>query len=175
MVPSTFHQCVKFLVNGVEITIHGDPNPFQHCNNLRASTKNQVPINQEAPITSQIESLTISKKATTSQVFSEQPLQIKEEGCGEYSLFRNTSTIPLSTYQRNFGRPQPYSTRVNKGKEIIRYLEDCSFIKWDDIQEEELDEDVNSWLYKDEEGYLKINLPLDQYGNGFKMLQRHSY
>lgn len=50
-VPSTFHQCIKFPYNGIEITIKGDPNPFQHCNYLKDSVDNQVPINQAAPLT----------------------------------------------------------------------------------------------------------------------------
>lgn len=81
-VPSTFHQCIKFLVNGVEVIVHEDPNPFQHCNNLIAIIENKVPINLEAPIISQVRSLTISEQATTSRMSSEQPLQIREEGCG---------------------------------------------------------------------------------------------
>lgn len=61
VVPSTFHQCVKFPYNGIEIIIHGDPNPFEHCNHLKASVDNQIPINQEAPLTTQMDSLTITE------------------------------------------------------------------------------------------------------------------
>lgn len=58
-VPSTFHQCVKFPCNGIEITIHGDPDPFQFCNHLKDSVDNQVPISQAAPPTALMESLVI--------------------------------------------------------------------------------------------------------------------
>lgn len=34
VVPSTYHQCIKFPHNGVEITILGDANPFAYCNNI---------------------------------------------------------------------------------------------------------------------------------------------
>lgn len=38
-----------------------------------------------------------------------------------------------------------------------------------------MDEDVNQWLYKEEDDINLIKLPLDQYGNGFRMLQKHGY
>lgn len=41
-IPSTFHQCVKFPYNGIEIVIHGDLDSFQHCNHLKASVDNQI-------------------------------------------------------------------------------------------------------------------------------------
>ncbi|GLJ04943.1 hypothetical protein SUGI_0007520, partial [Cryptomeria japonica] len=34
VVPSTYHRCIKFPHNGVEVTIKADPNPFIYCNNL---------------------------------------------------------------------------------------------------------------------------------------------
>lgn len=55
------------------------------------------------------------------------------------------------------------------------YLDSCSFVRWGELNEESLEEDVNKWLYREEEENTTIKLPLDQYGNGFKMLQRHDY
>lgn len=48
VVPSTYHQCLNFPYNSLEITIPGDPDPFQYCSNLRETIEHQVPINQEA-------------------------------------------------------------------------------------------------------------------------------
>lgn len=47
-VPSTYHQCIKFPHNGVEITIRGDPNPFMYCHNLSPKTEITIPSNREA-------------------------------------------------------------------------------------------------------------------------------
>jgi len=49
-VPSTYHQSLKFPYNGTEITIPGDPNPFEFCCVLQGSYKNcnQVPKNEKA-------------------------------------------------------------------------------------------------------------------------------
>lgn len=58
-VPSTFHQCVKFPYNGIEITIKGDPNLFQHYNYLKENVDNQIPINQATPLTTHLEGLKI--------------------------------------------------------------------------------------------------------------------
>lgn len=34
---------------------------------------------------------------------------------------------------------------------------------------------MNKWLYKEEDDHPNVRLPLDQYGNGFKMLKNHDY
>ena len=47
-IPSTYHQCIKFSYNGVEVTIPGDPDPFQFCASLRGTIAYQVPVNNEA-------------------------------------------------------------------------------------------------------------------------------
>lgn len=49
VVPSTYNQCIKFLYNGIEVTIPGDPNPFMYCNNMSSKTESIIPSNLEAP------------------------------------------------------------------------------------------------------------------------------
>lgn len=44
---STYHEFLKFPFHDINITIVGDPNPFQYCTNLRGISKHQVPINYE--------------------------------------------------------------------------------------------------------------------------------
>lgn len=97
-------------------------------------------------------------------------LQIKEVGCGEYSIADTSMVRQLSLSPRSFGRPHSTLTRQDKGKEIVKYSYSCSFIRWGDLQEESLDKDVNQWLYREEDDMTIIRLPLDQYGSGFKML-----
>lgn len=168
--PSDFHQYVKFPYNSIEITIHGDPNPFQHCKYLRASTDNQVPINQATPLTMQMESLKISNMpASSSCTPSTPPLQIKDEGCDDYSCCGTLSVRQLSP--RSFGRALPNPSNKNKGKGIVQFSYSFSFIRWGELNEESLEEYVNNWLYKEESDNPSVKLPLEQYGNGFKMLQ----
>lgn len=80
VVPSTFHHCVKFPYNGIQITILGDLDPFQHCNNLKTSLEKQVLINQAPPPTSQLKSLTMVDTSTPS--ISNTQLHIQDKGCG---------------------------------------------------------------------------------------------
>lgn len=50
-------RAIKFPFNGIEIIVHGDPNPFQYYNYLRENTNNQVPIKQEFTIIPQLGSV----------------------------------------------------------------------------------------------------------------------
>lgn len=117
VIPSTFHQCVKSPFNGIKITIHGDLDPFQHCNYLKASVDNKVPINQAIVIISQLESLAITNMQTsTSYTPSTPPLQIKDVGCEEFSYLGAPSMGKLYLSLRSLWSPPSNLTRQDKGK-----------------------------------------------------------
>jgi len=44
--PSTYHQCIKFPHNGKQVTIQGDPDPFQHCNTIQSKPNCIIPNNR---------------------------------------------------------------------------------------------------------------------------------
>lgn len=46
VLPSTYHQCIKFPYNGQEILISADTNPFQYCNAMGATQDSLVPHNR---------------------------------------------------------------------------------------------------------------------------------
>lgn len=46
-VPSTYHQCLKFPVNGQEVTITADYNDTQACHTLKTSQDTFIPHNRE--------------------------------------------------------------------------------------------------------------------------------
>ena len=46
-VPSTYHQCLKFPVNGQEVTITADYNDTQACHTLKTSQDTFIPNNRE--------------------------------------------------------------------------------------------------------------------------------
>ena len=49
-VPSTYHQCLKFPHQGREVTIPGDPNPFEFCKRLEGAPMNFCPISEFAKV-----------------------------------------------------------------------------------------------------------------------------
>lgn len=99
--------------------MHGDPNPFQHCNTLRESTDNQVPKNLATPLITQMDSLTIREAQEDTPTTSS--LQIKDVGCGEYSISSTSNVKQLSLSPRSFGKPSNTVMKQDKGKEIIKY------------------------------------------------------
>ena len=46
VVPSTYHQCLKFPHQGREVTILGDPTPFEFCRRLEGTPENLCPISE---------------------------------------------------------------------------------------------------------------------------------
>ena len=106
-IPLTQHQCVKFSYNGVEVTIPGDPDPFQLCASLRGTTTYQVPINSEAT------PISFSKYVDPDQLrtATKGKIKIEDGGCGEYSMSQafHIGKQPLSP--KSYGRPQPLSIK----------------------------------------------------------------
>lgn len=74
-IPYTYHQCLKFPYDSTAIIIDGDPNPFQYCNNLRGTPKQQGSINQEASSSTSSHYINPStlNKASTSKPPSSSP------------------------------------------------------------------------------------------------------
>ena len=99
-VPSTFHQCLKFSHNGREITIRGDPNPFQYCNTIIPSTDLLVPLNK---VVSSYTKQDSSNEASTSWS-SEFKADIKETKMGGYTLGQTFCVTELPLSPRTFGR-----------------------------------------------------------------------
>ena len=107
VVPSTYHQCVKFSYNGVKVTIPCDQDPFQFYASLRGTTTYQVLVNSEAT------SISSSKYVDPDQLRTAMKgkLKIEDRGCGEYSMSQafHIGKLPLSP--KSYGRPQPLSIK----------------------------------------------------------------
>lgn len=90
-VPLTYHQCLKYSYNGTEITILGDPSPFQFCANLKDALQQQVPVNREASSPNYVDLDTLLE-------FVKRKMKIQDQGCGEYSMSQTfiIRKIPLS-------------------------------------------------------------------------------
>lgn len=94
VVPSTYHRCIKFPHNGVEVTVKADPNPFIYCNNLRPRSEITIPINQEVVPSSTYVDLESLKVSTSKQAEIKEKFKIKNMGCGEYIY--HVDQLPLS-------------------------------------------------------------------------------
>ncbi|GLJ06735.1 hypothetical protein SUGI_0046600 [Cryptomeria japonica] len=93
-VPSTYHRCIKFPHNGVEVTIKADPNPFIYCNNLRPRSEITIPVNREAiPSSTYVDPKSL-KSFTSKQAEIKEKFKIKDMGCCEYIF--HVDQLPLS-------------------------------------------------------------------------------
>lgn len=139
-VPSAYHQCLRYPYNGMEVTILGDPNPFQYCTNLREISKQQVPINSEASSTS-------SSKYVDPMTLLNRKFKVEDRGCGEYIVTQtfHIGNLPPPTSYR---RPRPLE---KEPKAVIQCQPPTTFSKWGDISKETIEENVSDWIYKDEE------------------------
>lgn len=139
VVPSTYHQCIKFPHNGVEITVNGDPNPFIYCNNLRPKTETIIPSNREAiPSSAYIDPESL-KPLTSKQ--GERKGKFQDKGMGEYTLNQTMYLQQVMNSPKEYGRPHP-TKRVSI---ITLEWDPTIFQKWGEMEEE----DLYKMLYKD--------------------------
>ncbi|GLJ21626.1 hypothetical protein SUGI_0402520 [Cryptomeria japonica] len=166
-VPSTYHQCIKFPHNRVEVTVNGDPNLFIYCNNLRSHTEIIIPSNREAvPSSAYIDPKSL-KPSTSKQ--GELKGRFQDKGMGEYTLNQTMYLRQVMSSPKEYGRPHP-----NKQTSIIVFKWDpTTFQRWGELEEEGL----YKMLYKDIEDDTQdhINIPCEKYGKGFKILQKFGY
>ncbi|GLJ50598.1 hypothetical protein SUGI_1077960 [Cryptomeria japonica] len=166
-VPSTYHQCIKFPHNGVEVTVNGDPNPFIYCNNLRSQTETMIPSNREAvPSSAYIDPESL-KPLTSKQ--GEFKGKFQDKGMGEYTLNQTMYLRQVMSSPKEYGRPHP-----NKQVSIM-------VLKWDPTTFQRCgeleEEDLYKMLYQNIEDDTQdhINIPCEKYGKGFKILQKFGY
>lgn len=166
-VPSTYHQCIKFPHNGVEITVNGDPNPFIYCNNLRPKTKTIISSNREVvPSSAYIDPESL-KPSTSKQ--GELKGKFQGKGMGEYTLNQTMYLQQDMSSPKEYGKPH-----TNKQVSIIILKWDPTiFQRWGELEEE----DLYKMLYKDLENDTQdhISISCEKYGKGFKILQKFGY
>lgn len=176
-IPSTYHQCLKFPYNGIEITIDEDHDPFQYSTNLHGIPQRQVFFYQEASSSNSsqyIDTSTISKTSTSKLPPSTPKVEIQDKGCGEYHMKASycvSQLVPLTSYNLPIvDRRQLMVT--------IHVPPTMTFTKWWKPSKEDInEEDVTSWLYKEdnEETPPPTQIPKEQYGKGFKIMQDKGY
>lgn len=110
VVPSTYHQCIKFPHNGVEITILGDPNPFMYCSNLKPKIESIIPSNREAPSSQAYIDPNSLKESTSKANETEVKIKVKEQGVGEYYMSHALCIGKLPLSPQAYGKPQMTET-----------------------------------------------------------------
>ena len=134
VVPSTYHQCLKFPHQGREITIPGDPTPFAFCKRLEGAPTNFCPISEFSKVIPKPLTITESPSTTVPELSNNDSNSRKRKekvedikvnttgkkvtfadiGMGEYK-FENVlcvGQLPLSPH--SFGKPSQLSTSTNK-------------------------------------------------------------
>ena len=95
-IPSTFHQCLKFPYEGVEVTIPADISTT--CNTLKESADKLVPNNKES-------SVEPTKEASTSKMEDiAKEVNIKENSMGEYTIEPVLSLTSLPISPKSYGQ-----------------------------------------------------------------------
>ncbi|GLJ34133.1 hypothetical protein SUGI_0686150 [Cryptomeria japonica] len=107
-IPSTYHRCIKFPHNGVEVTVKADPNPFIYCKNLRPRSEITIPANREVVPSSAYVDPESLKASTSKQTELKEKLKIKDMGRGEYIF--HVDQLPLSP--KTFNRQEQSTSNM---------------------------------------------------------------
>ena len=100
-IPSTYHQCLKFPYEGVEVTIPADLNTT--CNTLKESVDKLVPNNRESSIKQQ----NVASTSKMEDIAKE--INIKENGMGEYTIELVLSLTSLPISPKSYGQSRKQS------------------------------------------------------------------
>ena len=132
---------MKFPHNGREITIRGDPNPFQYCNTAIPSTDLLVPFNRAI---SSYTKQDPSNEASTSRS-SKFKVDIIETKMGGYTLGQTFFLTELPLSPRTFGRSLIRKQQSEPSPPTIF----DTFISGSTLNDELHDTNVETFLYKE--------------------------
>ena len=156
-VPSTYHQCLKFPFNGIEVVIPGDNS--MSINTL-STTKTLVPNNH------------LSSEPTPSLIDCAQKMKMMSLGMGEYTL-DSVAALPLSpwSYGRSSAKKKPSASAMTLFGTFVQ-----SSIP---LEAEKEEQTIKDWIYRGEndEKEVTITTPISpqQYGKGYKLLANMGY
>ena len=151
VVPSTYHQCVKFLHNGTEVIISGD---------------NAISINTLTAAETFIPHNKLAHDPQASLAIAEQNLKMLSIGMGEYTL-DSIAAMPISP--KSYGRP----TGKMKSQESTMTVFDTFVPSSISLEAKKEEQVVKDWIYRGEEDYTtSITTPISPmcYGKGYSLL-----
>ena len=156
VVPSTYHQCIKFPYNETEVVI---PRDNAISINTLTMTETFIPHNKPA------------HDLHASLVATEQKLKMMSIGMGEYTL-DSIAAMPISP--KSYGKP----AGKMKSFELAMTIFDTfvqSFMPLEAKKEEKI---VKDWIYRGEEDDISmVTTPISprHYGKGYTLLQQMGY
>lgn len=155
VVPSMYHQCVKFPHNGAKIVIPGDNIVF--INTLTA-TKKFIPHNNS------------SHNPNTSLVSAKQKLKMMSLGMGEYTL---DSIATMHVSPRSYGKPSEKMKSSASTMTLFGNFVQASV----PLEAEKEEQAIREWIYREEEDTMTDVTPIspDRYGKGYTFLQQMGY
>ena len=154
VVPSTYHQCIKFPHNGIEICIHRDST--LSVNNI--SVGSHVPLNREAN----------SSNVSLDQCKGK--FKTLDLGMGDYKI-DSFSKLPISP--RSYGKPSPDMKPSSSAMTLFGKFFDSSV----PIQEEKEEVAIRDWIYHEEKYQNnKFFSPSPKaYGRGYTLVKNMGY
>lgn len=154
-VPSTYHQCLKFPYNGVEVSISA--NISVACNVLKQTMDTLVPHNR---------AMSINGNPKDIMRDLENKLKITDVDMGGYKIEPILSLTDLPTSPKHYGRPSEDHKPSNV---LAQTIYDGTFIESSASLTTEIEEAVVlQWLYKEDEDREPPHgdISLEKYGKG---------
>ena len=155
-VPSTYHQCIKFPFNGIEIVV---PSDNSMSINTLSATETLVPHNHS------------SHEPTPSFIDCEQNLKMMSLGMGEYTL-DSISALPVSP--RSYGKPSTTKKPFSSAMILFGTFMQSSV----PLEAEKEEQAIKDQIYREEEDVeVIVTTPISpkRYGKGYKFLTKMAY
>lgn len=153
-VPSTYHQCVKFPYNGVEVCIPGDSTLSVNT----ISVGSHIPLNREADIF-----------YTTFEQCKDK-FKAMDFGMGDYKIDSFTK-LPISP--RSYGKPSQDMKPSSSAMTLFdKFVESLVL-----IQEEKEEVAIRDWIYREEKYLHNENFAPSPraYGRGYTLVKNMGY
>ena len=141
-----YHQCIKFLHHGTEITIHANLEPFAFSNVVEVSQHNHFP-RMEIGNTIASSSNTCHDPDTilTSTLST---VKINYKGCGEYSLSATFAMGAFPLDPHTYGYPTSQQEKKSSPPPQKKFGP-TTFVSNGILDGQELAPDINTWLYRE--------------------------
>ena len=146
VVPSTYHQCLKFLHHGTKITIHADLEPFAYYNVVESSYHNHF-LGMKIGNTIASSSNTCHDPNTI-RTSTLSIVKINYKGYGEYSLSVAfvVGAFPLDPH--TYGCPTSQKEKKNSPPPQKNFGP-ATFVSNGILDGQESALDINTWLYRE--------------------------
>ncbi len=156
VVPSTYHQCIKFPFNGIEVVV---PSDKSMSINTLSTNKTLVPHNCSY------------HEPTLSLMECEQKMKMMSLGMGEHPL---DSVVVLPTYPQSYGKPstkkKPFASSMTLFGTFVQ-----SLVPLEAKKEQAIKDQIYRGEEDEEDVIVTSTISPKQYERGYKMLENMGY